>query len=227
MSLEPHWFSTIFGMLFIGGQGLGALAFVIAVAYLLSRPPAEFARVLAPTHSPRPRQPAAGVRDAVGVPLVLAVPDHLGGQPAGGDPLVPATGSRAGGTSSRIALAVFYFVGAVLRVLLSRKNKRQHRRLATIALAIIVARLLDVFWLIAPEFYERPLTVHWMDVAAIAASAGCGCAFLWRLGAAAAAAERPGLAARSRGHADASRPGGRLTASRERALARGSRLGMR
>ena len=48
MSLEPHWFSTIFGMLFLGGQGLGAMAFVIAVAYLLSRRP-EFARVFAPT----------------------------------------------------------------------------------------------------------------------------------------------------------------------------------
>ena len=28
MSLEPHWFSTIYGVLFIGGQGLTALAFL-------------------------------------------------------------------------------------------------------------------------------------------------------------------------------------------------------
>ena len=39
---------------------------------------------------PRPRQPDARLRDAVGVLLVLAVPDHLVGQPAGGDRLVPA-----------------------------------------------------------------------------------------------------------------------------------------
>ena len=36
MSLDPHWFSTIFGLLFIVGQGLTALAFVIAVLALLA-----------------------------------------------------------------------------------------------------------------------------------------------------------------------------------------------
>src|SRR4029079_4651919 len=38
---------------------------------------------------PRPRQVDAGVRDAVGVSLLLAIPDHLGGQPAGGNPVLP------------------------------------------------------------------------------------------------------------------------------------------
>ena len=28
MSLDPHWYSTIFGLLFIVGQGLTAFAFV-------------------------------------------------------------------------------------------------------------------------------------------------------------------------------------------------------
>ena len=37
MSLDPHWFSTIYGILFMGGQGLSAMAFTIAVIVLLSR----------------------------------------------------------------------------------------------------------------------------------------------------------------------------------------------
>ena len=37
MSLEPHWYSTIFGMLFMVSHGLIALTFVIGVAYFLSR----------------------------------------------------------------------------------------------------------------------------------------------------------------------------------------------
>ena len=38
MSLDPHWFSTIYGVLFMGGQGLTALAFmVIALAWLSRR----------------------------------------------------------------------------------------------------------------------------------------------------------------------------------------------
>ena len=35
MSLDPHWFSTIFGHVIIGGQGLGALAFTLVVLALL------------------------------------------------------------------------------------------------------------------------------------------------------------------------------------------------
>ncbi len=36
MSLEPRWFSTIFGMLIVAGQGLTALAFAILVAHRLA-----------------------------------------------------------------------------------------------------------------------------------------------------------------------------------------------
>jgi hypothetical protein len=37
MSIDAHWYSTIFGMLFMVGQGLTAFAFVIAILALLSR----------------------------------------------------------------------------------------------------------------------------------------------------------------------------------------------
>ena len=40
MSLEPHWFSTIYGVLIMGGQGLSALAFLIIVLALAQPPPA-------------------------------------------------------------------------------------------------------------------------------------------------------------------------------------------
>jgi hypothetical protein len=49
MSLDPHWFSTIFGILFMGAQGLAALAFVIIVlASVRHMPP--IAAVLKPLH---------------------------------------------------------------------------------------------------------------------------------------------------------------------------------
>jgi MFS family permease len=37
MSADPHWFSTMFGMLFMVGQGLSALAFLICLLVILSR----------------------------------------------------------------------------------------------------------------------------------------------------------------------------------------------
>jgi hypothetical protein len=33
-----------------------------------------------------------------------------------------------------------------------------------VALGILVSRLLDLFWLIAPEFHTQGLTVSWLDV---------------------------------------------------------------
>ena len=48
MSLNPHWFSTIFGLLLIGGQGLSAFALVIVVLapmFWALRPSAAIATV--------------------------------------------------------------------------------------------------------------------------------------------------------------------------------------
>jgi hypothetical protein len=49
MSLEPHWFSTIYGVMFIVGQGLATLAFAIIVSARLSRH-APFDRWLSADH---------------------------------------------------------------------------------------------------------------------------------------------------------------------------------
>ena len=49
MSVNPHWFSTIWGLLYIGGQGLSAFAFGIIVLVMLSQT-APLNRVLTPHH---------------------------------------------------------------------------------------------------------------------------------------------------------------------------------
>src|SRR5204863_1385239 len=37
LSLNPHWFSTIFGLLFMAGQGLNAMAFLITLTVIMAR----------------------------------------------------------------------------------------------------------------------------------------------------------------------------------------------
>ena len=152
MSLEPHWFSTIYGVLIMGGQGLTALAFLIVVLVWLSRrPPLDRDRRAGAL--PRPRQPDARVRDAVGVLLVLAVPDHLVGQPAGRDRLVHAPAAdrlalrrrRAGRRSISPCRSCCCCRG---RSSASRSCSSRSRS------AILVVRLVDLFWLIAPEFHH-------------------------------------------------------------------------
>ncbi|MGE3436738.1 MAG: hypothetical protein AB7O81_13985, partial [Blastocatellales bacterium] len=49
MSLQPEWYSTIFGILVIGGQALSAMAFAVAVTVLLAQYE-PMSRVIQPRH---------------------------------------------------------------------------------------------------------------------------------------------------------------------------------
>ncbi len=169
MSLDPRFFSTIYGMLFFAEQGLGAMAFTIAIAYLLARR-ADYAPVLKLT-----------VLNDLGN-LMLAfvmVWAYLGFSQlliiwAGNLPeeirwyLRRITGGWefvAGG------LALFYFA-APFGVLLGRQNKRRHRRLAALAVVVLVVRAVSQFFLVAPEFSPGRFTAHWLDLATLAALGG-------------------------------------------------------
>jgi hypothetical protein len=180
MSLEPHWFSTIFGMLFMAGQGLGALAFVIVVAFLLSSR-AAYRQILAPT-----------ILNDLGNLLLAFVMiwAYLSFSQlliiwAGNLPEeIPWYLHRIAGGWNVVAilLAVFYFA-VPFAILLGRRNKRQLQRLAVVAGLIMFARLVDIFFLIAPEFSDT-LWVHWLDIAAIVGLGGVWLTlFVWRLGA--------------------------------------------
>jgi len=179
MSLQPHWFSTIFGLIFIAGQGLGALAVVIvAVSRLSARE--DFRPVLAPT-----------ILNDLGNLLLAFV--MVWAYLSFSQLLIIWSGNlpeeityylhriSGGWNILAIVLAVFYFAVPFL-VLLGRRNKRQLQRLALVALGLLAARLVDVFFLIAPVFYEDGLRVHWLDVAAVAALGGIWLMlFFWRL----------------------------------------------
>ena len=63
-----------------------------------------------------------------------------------------------------VALVVFHFV-IPFALLLSRKMKREGHLIVKVAILILLVRLLDLFWLIAPEFHEEGMSVSWLDVA--------------------------------------------------------------
>ena len=50
LSLDPHWFSTMFGLLFIAGQGLSAMAFLICAAGDALATAQPMSDVLTPRH---------------------------------------------------------------------------------------------------------------------------------------------------------------------------------
>ena len=78
MSLEPHWFSTIFGIIYIVGMALMTWGFMYLVAVPLSRRGTATGRDYRAA-STRLRHLYAGLRHALGLYLVFPATHHLVG----------------------------------------------------------------------------------------------------------------------------------------------------
>jgi hypothetical protein len=162
MSLEPHWFSTIYGVLIMGGQGLSALAFlIVTIVWLGRRPPLD--RVVQPGY----------LHDLGNLMLAFVMlwayfsfSQYLiiwgGNLP--GEIAWYVHRLETGWAPIALALIVFHFAVPFV-VLLSRVVKRQPDLLVKVAAGILVVRLVDLFWLIAPEFRQHGVGVSWMDLA--------------------------------------------------------------
>jgi hypothetical protein len=159
MSLDPHWFSTIFGILFMGGQGLAALAFVIIVLASVSDVP-PFAGAIKPLHF---HDLGKLMFAFVMLWAYFSFSQFLiiwsGNLPEE----IPWYLERMHGVWGAIAIAlVLVQFAAPFLLLLSRELKRNARMLRTVALVVLGMRFFDLLWLIKPG--AEGLSLHWMDV---------------------------------------------------------------
>ena len=163
MSLEPHWFSTIYGLHFIVGQGLSTLCLAIVAAALLARHE-PFSRWLAPEH----------FHDLGNLVLAFVM---LWAYVALSQFLIIWSGNlpeenvwylkRIGPAWQGIALVlVACHFAAPFAVLLLRGSKRNAKILARLALLLLVMRFLDDYWLIAPAFQGSAFAPHPLDLVA-------------------------------------------------------------
>lgn len=177
MSLEPHWYSTIYGMAFIVSDGLAALALAICVAAaLVERGP--LARVAGADH----------FHDLGNLLLAFVMlwaylgfsqfmiiwMENLKEE-------IPWYLHRTIGGWQAIALMLVAFQFALPFVLLlSRAAKRRPRFLAGIAVVVLIMRWVDLFWLVAPAFHPQGFYFHWLDLAALAGVGGVWAALFLR-----------------------------------------------
>ena len=161
MSLDPHWFSTIFGLLLFTGQGLAAFAFVIAV--------------LAAVSAVEPVASVVSTRQFHDLGKLLLAFVMLWAYLAFSQFLIIWAGNlpeeipwyieRIRGGWGYVALLVaFGHFALPFVVLLSRDLKRNRSLLAKVAIGILVMRLVDIIWLVAPAFPHSGFAVHWMNV---------------------------------------------------------------
>ncbi len=179
MSLDPEWYSTIYGLIFVASWAVSALAFAIAVLGTLSKqePASNF---VAQSH----------FHDLGKLLLALVMlwtyfsfSQFLiiwsGNLPEEIHWYIPRT--HGGWGVIALAVVVLHFAFPFL-FLLSRNFKRDSRKLVTIAILILVMRLVDLFWTIAPSFLHEHFHVSWMDIVAPVGMGGLWLAvFAWRL----------------------------------------------
>lgn len=179
MSLDPHWFSTIYGFLVMGGQGLTTMAVtIIALNWLSKRAPLNVAA------TPQYFHDLANLMLAFVILWAYFSFSQYLIIYAGNLPEEITWYMHRLDTSWLIIgqfLIVAHFVVPFL-ILLFRRNKRVAARLVPIAAFLIFMRLVDLFWLIAPNFHKDALSISWMDITLpagfVALWIGC---FVWQL----------------------------------------------
>jgi len=73
--------------------------------------------------------------------------------------------TQGGWGATVIAIVVLHFAFPFF-FLLSRSVKRNPHRLISVAVLILIMRVIDLIWLIEPNFWGAQFHVSWMDVAA-------------------------------------------------------------
>lgn len=180
MTLDPHWFSTIWGLLFVAGWGLSTFCFSVTIlAYLLDKSP--MSGILGKKH----------FHDLGKLMLALVMvwayfnfSQFLiiwsGNLPE--ETTWFLTRMKGAWGYIGVGLILFHFAFPYL-LLLKRDLKRQASLLASIAMFILFMRLVDVYYQIGPTFRVSPGIVEqgafmlsWMDFAAPIAIGGI---WLW------------------------------------------------
>lgn len=160
MSVDAHWFSTMFGLLFVAGQVLSALAFLIAALVLLSRW-RPFAAVLTARH----------MHDLGKLMLALVM---VWAYFSFSQFLIIWAGNlpeeipwflerlRGGWQYVGLLLVVFHFA-LPFALLLSRDLKRNFRLVSLVAALVLAMRFVDLFWLVAPSFHHGHFALSALD----------------------------------------------------------------
>jgi hypothetical protein len=179
MSLEPQWYSTIYGLLFMVSQALTAMAFAIAMLVWLSnrKPLSQFVR-------PAQFQDLGSfLLTFVMLWAYLEFSQYLiiwGGNLSDEIPWYLRRMEGVWGNVGLLLVILSFFFPFFL--LLFRHVKRRTRSLIIVALLVLFMRLVDMYWMVLPAFGGGNVRLTWMDVALPLGMGGIWFAyFLWQL----------------------------------------------
>lgn len=172
MSLEPEWFSTIFGLLTITGYGLTAFAFTIVVLALVYRDNPE-GSFISKRHF---HDYGKLLLTFIMLWAYLSFSQFLiiwaGNLPEE----IPWYVERIRGSWGAVAILLIVGHFALpFTMLLSANLKKRSTTIARVAIFVLVMRFVDLLWYVTPAFRltapaeaalnARIIPFHWMDIA--------------------------------------------------------------
>jgi hypothetical protein len=180
MSLEPEWFSSIYGVIFIAGQAVATIAFALILLAALAR------------REPLANWLSVDVFNDLGNFLLafisfwayVSFSQYLIIWSANLPETVTWYIRRTEGGWEWLAfILIFCHFALPFALLLSRRAKRNTRLLVAVAVFVLLIRFVDIFWMIKPAFYPEGFYIHWLDIVIPITIGGFWIAFfLWRLG---------------------------------------------
>lgn len=178
-SLMSHWFSTIWGFLFVVSQGLTAMSFAIVAMAVFSRR-APMSSVLKPRHF---HDLGKLLLMFVMLWAYLAYSQLIivwSGNLTTEIPwYLPRFGTSWGWVGAALILLQFLIP---FLLLLSRPLKQNAKTLSFVVGILIVMRFVDLFWIVMPDFYKSGFTIHWLNFTLPVAIGGMWlAAFFWQL----------------------------------------------
>jgi hypothetical protein len=180
MSLEPHWYSTMYPVIIGVSQLLSGMAFAVAVLMVLYREPplSEVA------HRGHRRDLGSLLFAFVLIWAYCSFSQFLliwvGNLQE--EIVYPLRRTRGGWEWIALTLVIFHFALPFV-LLLSRDVKTNPQAMVRVALLILVLRAFDVFWWIEPAYPHDGQYFFWLlDLGALAAIGGAWVwLFIWQL----------------------------------------------
>jgi hypothetical protein len=173
LSIDPRWYSTMYGLLMIAGQALSSMAFLIAVVvFLAARKP--MADVVTPRH----------LHDLGKLMFALVM---LWAYFSFSQFLIIWAGNlpeeipwylvRLHGGWQYVGLLIVTGHFALPFALLLRGCEAQFQTAAQYRCVCLVMRVIDIYWQVAPDFLKGSFGVSWVDLTAVVGLSGVWLAY--------------------------------------------------
>jgi hypothetical protein len=174
MSVNADWFSTMFGLLFLAGQALSSMAFIVCVMVMLA--------------ARHPMSDLLTRRHMHDLGKLLLATTMLFAYFSFSQFLITWAGNlpdeipwykhrlEGGWEALGLVLVIGHFA-LPFALLLSSDLKKNFKMIRRVALLIIVMRMIGVFWETVPEFFPYHIHVSWMDLTAPIGLGGIWLAF--------------------------------------------------